>query len=234
MWCRFAFLTFWLCSLPLAGAAQPSAPDVTGLLAIATRPFLARTEVETRLAESLPDLDLLPLTTPDLASPDPYYWAISGHFGPPLSGVQAPGGVVACARYGRMTLDALAPRRSAGPEAFPVWQQAVIQSDDARAWPEQAVARVACSITWDDGRRVAALGRTEAEATLSTVFEEVSSAPDPRERPGQTRVFGPGGYLLAGQGPVEDSTYRLDLFEVDQLATHHQILFRSYLLGGGV
>ena len=185
-------------------------------------------------AEILPQAGLAAPSPPELTAPDPFYWAISGRFGPSLEGARAPGGVVSCARYGLITREALAARRSTDPQVFPVWQQALILSDDAAAWPEQAVARLACSITWDDGRRVAPVPRARAEAALRPLFDSVAAGPDPRERPGQTRVFGPGGYRVAGQGTVATMTYRIDLFEVDQLATHHQILFRSFLMGGGV
>jgi len=224
----------WLLLAVSRLAAAPAAPDLPALVRLATQPYLAQPAVEARLATILPDLRLASHPVPDLTALDPFYWAISGRYGAPLVGAPAPGGVVTCARYGLITAEALAPRRSTEPEVFPVWQQALILSDDARAWPDDAVARVACSITWDDARRVAPLSAANTEDALSELFEIVLSGPDPRERPGQTRVFGPGGYRVAGQGPVGDSTFRIDLFEVDQLATHHQILFRSFLIGGGV
>lgn len=224
----------WVLLAVARAAGQPAAPDLPGLVTLATEPYLGRQAVADRLEEILPQVSLAAPSPPDLTAPDPFYWAISGRFGPPLDGAPAPGGVVACARYGLITREALAARRSTDREVFPVWQQALILSDDAQAWPEPAVARLACSITWDDGRRVAPLSMAEVEAALRTLFDTVTTGPDPRERPGQTRVFGPGGYRVAGQGTVATASYRIDLFEVDQLATHHQILFRSFLMGGGV
>ncbi|RFU12299.1 hypothetical protein DZD18_12880 [Rhodobacteraceae bacterium W635] len=234
MRCSVAFFFLWTFLVVTRVVAQPVAPDLPGLVTLATEPYLGRQAVADRLQAILPDLAVASSSSPALTAPDPFYWAISGRFGPPLDGTPAPGGVVACARYGLITREALAPRRSTDPEVFPVWQQALILSDDVPAWPDPAVARLACSITWDDGRRVAPLSEAEAEAALLTVFESVTTGPDPRERAGQARVFGAGGYRAAGQGVDETGTYRLDLFEVDQLATHHQILFRSFLMGGGV
>jgi len=224
----------WVLLAAARAAGQPVAPDLPQLVTLATEPYLGREAVAARLEAILPQASLDASPPPDLTAPDPFYWAISGRFGPPLDGASAPGGVVACARYGLITREAMAARRSTDPEVFPIWQQALILSDDAPAWPEPAVARLACSITWDDGRRVAPLSMAQAEAALRPLFDSVTAGPDPREHPGQTRVFGPGGYRVAGQGRVATASYRLDLFEVDQLATHHQILFRSFLMGGGV
>lgn len=215
-------------------AAQPVPPDLEELTDIAAQPYLTRDEVVARLGLALPDFLAAPPDQPRMTETDPFFWAIRGRFGPPLQGAPAPGGVVACARYGRLTLEALALRQSTDPDVFPVWQQALILPDDAEAWPGPAVARLACAITWDDARRVAPLAAQEVSEVLDALFDAVTHRPDPRERPGQTRVFGPGGYRIAAVGAVENSLFRLDLFEVDQLATHHQILFRSYLIGGGV
>lgn len=215
--------------------ADPPPPDLGALLDIAEAPFQQRDAVERQLAEALP----LFTPMPEPAQPGPtlgdlYYWSLEGRFGLHIEGTNAPGGFVTCARYGRITLERLQELPSSDPRVFPLMRQAAILHDDASAWPEQAVARLVCQVTWDDGRRVAPLSVVAVVAELQTVFDDVVTRPDPRERPGETRVFGPGGYQVAGGGAAENSFFQLDLFEIDQLATHHQILFRSFLIGGGV
>ena len=234
MMVRFFMATMMALGLAGAGRADPPAPGLATLTELSTAPYLSRPAFLDRLSEALPRLIPGPATTPAPAEGDPYWWAIEARFGEPMDDVRAPGGVVLCARYGRLTQEAMAQLSSTEPGAFQLWQQAVILSDDAVAWPDAAVARLACSITWDDGRRVAPLAPGPARETLLTLFDAVTLGPDPRERPGQVRVFGPGGYRMAADGRVEDTGFQLDLFEIEQLATHHLILFRSYLMGGGV
>jgi hypothetical protein len=88
-------------------------------------------------------------------------------------------------------------------------------------------------VTWDDGRRVAPLERDTVEELLSDRFAMVLSRPDPAERPGSVRVFGPGGYVIEGQGGPADMIRVVDRAEVRQVATHQLILLRGFLLGGG-
>jgi hypothetical protein len=47
------------------------------------------------------------------------------------------------------------------------------------------------------------------------------------------RVFGPGGYVIEGQGGPADMIRVVDRAEVRQVATHQLILLRGFLLGGG-
>ena len=138
-----------------------------------------------------------------------------------------------CARYGRLTQERLQELPSSDPRVFPLMRQAAILHDDASAWPEAAVARLVCQVTWDDGRRVAPLERTAVEQVLADRFTHVISTADPAERPGSVRVFGPGGYVIEGQGGPADMIRVVDRAEIRQVATHQLILLRSYLLGGG-
>jgi hypothetical protein len=225
-------LTLVLLIAPLR--ADPVPPDLGALLDIAEAPFQQRDAVERQLAGALPQFS----PSPEPAQPGPtvgdlYYWSLEGRFGLHIAGTNAPGGFVTCARYGRITLDRLQELPSSDPRVFPLMRQAAILHDDASAWPEQAVARLVCQVTWDDGRRVAPLERDTVEELLSDRFAMVLSRPDPAERPISVRVFGPGGYVIEGQGGPADMIRVVDRAEVRQVATHQLILLRGFLLGGG-
>ena len=215
--------------------ADPAPPELAALLDIVAAPYQQRDAVEQQLAVALP----LFAPVPEPARPGPtegdlYFWSLEGRFGLQIEGTRAPGGVVTCARYGRVTLDRLQNLPSSDPRVFPLMRQAAILHDDASAWPEQAVARLVCLVTWDDGRRVAPLDRVAVEQVLNDRFTTVASGPDPAERPNSVRVFGPGGYVIEAQGGPTDMLRLMDRAEVRQVATHQLILLRGFLLGGGV
>ncbi len=225
-------LALVLCSRALA---DPVPPDLSEVMRLARQPFLDRDAAAEILDSALPEFEAEAVSS--RARPtegDPYFWALSGHFGPPLAESAAPGGVATCARYGQETLAYLQQRPSSDPAVFPLIQRAVILHDDAAAWPEGAVARLVCAITWDDMRRVAPLALSEVDRVLQDMFERYSSGPDPSEEPDSVRVFGPGGYVVLARDGPSDLTVHVDMAHVMQLATHQLILFRSYLMGGGV
>ncbi|MGI3184893.1 hypothetical protein [Nioella aestuarii] len=227
-----SILMLTLAACPLR--ADPVPPDLAALLDIMGAPFQPREAVAMQLAEALPLFS--PLPEPAAPSPtegDLYFWSVEGRFGLPIEGVSAPGGLVTCARYGRITLDRLQELPSSDARVFPLMRQAAILHDDATAWPEAAVARLVCQVTWDDGRRVGPLAGDAVQLILSEQFTTVRVIADPAERPASVRVFGPGGYVIEGQGGPSDMVRVIDRAEVRQVATHQLILLRSYLLGGG-
>ena len=228
---RTLILMFFLC-LPAALRAQPVVLDAGGLRDAALVPYLERAAYLDLLVDTIDGFQPDPARrVPGLAEGDIYFWSITGRFGADMTGSDVPGGILTCARYGLETRDRLAAIRLSDPAAFPVMRQALILSDDIAAWPEGAVARLACALTWDDGRRVAPMAEDEVVAVLEG-FASVETRADPRAD-AAVRVFGPGGYRITGRGGPRDAIVVLDAIWVDQLATHHQFRFRSFLMGGG-
>lgn len=218
--------------LPVSLRAQPMTLDAGALRNAALIPFLERGAYLDLLTEIVEGFTPNPvLRVPGLADDDIYFWSVSGRFGADLAGSTVPGGILTCARYGLETRDRLAAARLSDRAAFGVMRQALILSDDRAAWPEGAVARLACALTWDDGRRVAPMAEAELRAALDG-FETVESRPDPNAE-ARVRVFGPGGYRIVARDGPADAVVVLDAIWVDQLATHQQFRFRSFLMGGG-
>jgi len=231
---RHAFVAL-LALMPCAPlCADPAPPDLARLLDAMAAPYLHRAAFLDHLEAALGQFQpTLAQAVPSPAEGDGYFWAIEARFGLPMEETRAPGGVVTCARYGRITLERLQLVPSSDPQVFPMMRQAAILHDDASAWPEQAVARLVCLITWDDARRVAPLDRHVVLAQLSSRFAAVSEDPDPAEVPGGVRVFGPGGYLIEALTGPATLTHVMDRAGISQTGTHQLILLRSYLLGGG-
>lgn len=227
---RAVLLCFLLFCSPVR--ADPVRLDLTGLRALAMAPHLDRAGFSARLAEVMDGHD--PEPAQPVAGParnDPFFWSLSARFGAALEGSTIPGGVLTCTRYGLELRDRVAGRDLSAAAGFAVMQQALILSDDAQSWPVGAVARLACALTWDDARRVAPLARAEILAALEG-FETVAEHPDPSAG-AEVRVFGPGGYRIEARGGPVTVNMRLDAIWIDQLATHHQLRFRSFLMGGG-
>jgi hypothetical protein len=129
---------------------------------------------------------------------DPFLWSVMGRFGAFVPGETSSGGIVACSRYGLITRDRLAERNLSDPSVFAIFGATQAAPDDAEVWPETGVARLACTMTWNDTRRVAILPEAPARAALTARFETVTRRGD-REVLGedwQNRPprFGPSGY----------------------------------------
>jgi len=228
---RVLALILLLC-LPAPLRAQPLVLQVGALRDAGLEPYLARAGYLDVLADTVAGFAPAPARpVPGLARDDIYFWSVTGRFGADVAGSSVPGGILTCARYGLQTRDRLAATRLSDPAAFGVMRQALILSDDRAAWPEGAVARLACALTWDDGRRVAPMAEAAVLAALDG-FASVQSRPDPRAE-AATRVFGPGGYRITARDGPADAIVVLQAIWVDQLATHQQFRFRSFLMGGG-
>ena len=221
--------------LPAAGQAQPVVLEPAALLDLARRPYLDRAAMRDRLAGGLGGFVAdRPAPVPALVAGDPFYWALAGRFGAPLpveTGV--PGGLAICARYGLETRDLLAGMGLSDPRAFALLRQALILADDAAAWPEGAVARLACSITWDDARRVAPLSGEGVRALLDPVFDTVQGRIRQVPEAEGPRVFGPPDYRIGATGGPRDAAVFLESVRIERLATHQRIRLRAFLMGGG-
>lgn len=223
---------------PLA-AEEPVALDPAAIVALAERPWENRrafgASLEAALGGFATDMPPLPES---LRATDPLLWSITGRFGAALAGSAAPGGIVACSRYGLATRDRLAERDLADPAAFALFGATLAASDDAEVWPEDAVARLACMITWDDARRVAILPEAAARAALERSFGSVSTGRAGRGDEGargQAPVGdGAQGYRLIGRDGMRDSVVMVESAIIELRPTHQQIRFRAFLLGGGV
>jgi hypothetical protein len=94
------------------------------------------------------------------------------------------------------TRDRLAERNLSDPAVFAIFGATQAAPDDAEVWPETGVARLACTMTWNDTRRVAILPEAPARAALDGAVREWSRGAatgrylgeDWRDRPAR---FGP-------------------------------------------
>jgi hypothetical protein len=121
-----------------------------------------------------------------------------------VPGETTSGGIVACSRYGLITRDRLSERNLSDPSVFAIFGATQAAPDDAEVWPETGVARLACTMTWNDTRRVAILPEAPARAALEARFETVTRQGD-REVLGEDwqhrpPVFGPDGYSVDRSG----------------------------------
>jgi hypothetical protein len=225
-----AVLLFLLLSWPLA--AEPVRLDLGEIRDLAMAPHLDEAAFSARLEGLIGGYAPEPAQpVPGPARNDLFFWSLSARFGTALEGSTVPGGVLTCARYGLDVRARMAERDLSAAAGFAVMQQALILSGDDENWPVGAVARLACALTWDDARRVAPLTRAEVLAALEG-FAAVEVQPDPNAG-ARVRVFGPGGYRIEARGGPVTANMRLDAIWVDQLATHQQLRFRSFLMGGG-
>lgn len=238
------FLASGLLSLGLAVAAlaeegaAPAEVDPGAILALAERPWQGRDAVLDDLAVALPGFAVDGRRFDQGLSPDdPWLWSITGRFGAARADLPAPGGIVACARYGLATRDRLAGADLAEPGIFRLLGATMAAPDDAAVWPDAAVARLSCMITWDDTRRVAILPEAELRPFLEARFEAVTRIGD-RELQGENwesyaPVFGPEGYRFVARAGPETSAARVESMVVELRVTHQRILIRAFLMGGG-
>ncbi|MBF9029848.1 hypothetical protein HKCCE3408_05535 [Rhodobacterales bacterium HKCCE3408] len=229
-----------LCALlPLPAAADPVVIDPEPLLDLAERPWSDRDAVIETLGEALGGFAEDFVAVPDeLTEDDPLLWSISGTFGAPLEGSSLPGGIVICARYGLASRDRLAETGLTDRGAFQLFGLTLAGSDDAEVWPEAAIARLACMITWDDTRRVEILPEEPATAALSARFGELSRRGD-REILGENwqryeALYGEDGFLLEATDGPESSVMVVESAEIELRVSHQRFAFRSFLMGGGV
>lgn len=169
---------------------------------------------------------------------DPFLWSVTGSFGAAIDGVGTTGGIVACSRYGLATRDMLAERSLSDPDTFALFAATQAAPDDPDVWPEAAVARLACMITWNDTRRVAILPEEPARAVLDARFDHVSRSGD-AEVLGEALdtaapIYGEDGYLLRARGGRADSVIEVESARIELRVGHQLVRFRAFLMNGGM
>ncbi|NKX46469.1 hypothetical protein [Roseicyclus persicicus] len=219
--------------------AEPVVLDPATVLALAAEPWRDRASFRDGLEAALGPLTVEMPRLPDGARDvDPFLWSLTGRFGAPLPGSRVAGGIFACSRYGVATRDTLAATALTDPAAFLLFGATQPAHDDATAWPEAGVARLACMITWDDTRRVAIIPEVAARAAVAARFATVT-------RSGDAELYGPGwrdyppqfgadGYRIEGRDGAADSVLVLDRATIELRVSHQVIRFRAFLLNGGV
>ena len=169
---------------------------------------------------------------------DPYLWALTGSFGGARAGTDLPGGILACSRYGSATRDFLAGARLTDPGAFQLMGATMAASDDASVWPEGAVARSFCVVTWDDATRVATLEAETVLPLLVAAFASVTRTGDAERYEANWQddvpLYGARGYPLEPVGGPHTAAAQVDRMRVELRVTHQRITFRAFLMGGGV
>ncbi|MEM9317534.1 MAG: hypothetical protein AAGA70_00840 [Pseudomonadota bacterium] len=225
------FIAIALAALPVPGFAQPAAPgtvDLAGLIELALEPRRDADWVQQRLAEVLPAPEIAEEEVP-LIVRDPMAWVVSGAFGP-VAETGEFGGYVSCSRYGLPTRDFLAERALSDPETFALFSLYQIEADEASAWPDAAMARLSCQISWDDSRAVRILPEGEARGPLEAAFAAVDRA----EPANQAWFYGTDGYRLNAVGGRSDSVVVLDRMVVILTLRYQVLRVRSFAIGGGV
>lgn len=224
----------------VAQEPRPVTLDPGAVLALAAEPWRDRAGFVARLEAVLGPVSL---DRPDLPEAvhgdDPFLWSLTGRFGAPLPGSRVAGGIVACARYGLATRDRLGGTAFSDREVFALFAATQPANDDAAAWPETGLARLACMITWDDTRRVAIIPEGAAQGAVAALFTSVVRDDDASLRGGATAagrapVYGAEGYRLEGRAGLETSVMRIDRGLIELQLSHQVIRFRSYLLNGGM
>ncbi|MBF9033849.1 hypothetical protein HKCCE2091_06320 [Rhodobacterales bacterium HKCCE2091] len=233
MLCRFALCALLALVAPMARAQDRAAPlilDLDGVLSLSERPWLGRRDFVAALGEVLPGLWLTPYARGE-ATADPFRWSVTATFGSD-DGSRATGTRVACARYGLSTRDRFRDEGFTSPAGFALMQELLPQFDDAEAWPDGAVARLYCSVTWDDARVVAILPEGPARSGLEARFAVVERlAGGGAVQPG---LYGQTGFRLRARGGAADTRFEVESARVVLTLGHQQVTFRSFLMGGGV
>lgn len=157
---------------------------------------------------------------------DPFLWTIAGRFGdaPGMASGRA-GGVVRCARYGLETRDLLREAELSDPSIFVLFSATLAAHDDAKVWPEEAIARLSCMITWDDPRRVAILDQVTAQRAIDARFRRLTTRESSADR---------SGYSVLGRDGEADGTVWVESARIERGPAHQAIRFRAFLLNGGV
>ncbi len=205
----------------------------------AQAPWLGRDALLDQLAVDLwgfrPDRPRLDV---GLVPEDPYLWAITGGFGAARTASDVPGGILACSRYGTATRDILTASSLTDPVAFQLMGATMAAFDDASAWPEGAVARMFCMLTWDDETRVAILDEQQVLPLLQVQFADVTRTGDAEHYGANWQdyapIYGARGYLLEARAGPRTAAVQVDRMRVELRVTHQRITFRAFLMGGGV
>ena len=222
--------------------AQDTGPvtlDPAAVLALGAEPWRDREQFRDRLDLALGGITLdMPRLPEELRAADPFLWSLTGRFGAPLAGSSVPGGLFACSRYGLSTRDLMAETSLTDPRAFALFGATQAAHDDAEAWPEAGLARVACTITWDDTRRVAIIPEGPATAALQARFDEVRRLGDAEmlgaDWQSQPPRYGEDGYRLEARFGSASSVLVYDSALIELTVGHQAIRFRAFLLNGGV
>lgn len=222
----------WLCLTlllhPFPGAAQaPLALDLAALIELGAEPWHDAGAFEGELAEILPGLSVQLVIDEDRS--DPFAWSLSGGFAA-IPDVAPIGGIISCSRMGFPTRDFLLGSEPSDRAAFRLFRLYDVEHDLAAAWPEGAVARLLCELTWDDSRAVAILSRAEVAPVLAAEHVEISDTTPS----GQDAFFGTDGYRLRAEGGRRDSVVIQDRTIVTLSLRHQAVSIRSYLMNGGM
>ena len=230
-----ALILFCLCLiLPLRVSAQVVL-DADAVFALSETPWRDRAAFHEALDAALGGVVIETGPMPDeLRAADPWLWSLMGRFGAELDGVSTPGGIVACSRYGLATRDRLAATDLTDPEAFALYGATRASPDDASVWPENAVARLACMITWDDTRRVAILPEVAARDALARRFDRIARRDEADAETGGLVIYGPDGFRLEATDGRRDSVVQLESARIELRVSHQAIRFRSFLMNGGM
>jgi|GEM_PF-1711576 len=222
-----------------AQAGEPVTLDPLAMLALGDEPWRDRSAFRAGLDAALGGITVdMPRLPDTLRAEDPFLWSLTGRFGAPLAGSTVPGGLFACSRYGLATRDRMAATSLSDPRAFALFGATQAAHDDAEVWPEAGLARLSCTITWDDTRRVAIIPEAPATAALQGLFDEVA-------RLGDAEVMGDGwqnyaprygaeGYRLEARAGPRGSVIVYDSALIELTVGHQLIRFRAFLLNGGV
>lgn len=225
---RWFFLTALMMAAPPAVAQPPVSLDLPGLLDAMTEPWSQGPGFAARLSEVLPGLDVRQRVSVVVAD-DPFAWSFDGRFAA-IADTVPMGARISCARIGFVTRDFLLTSELSRPAAFEVFRLYDVESDLAEAWPEDAVARLVCDLTWDDTRAVTILSEAGVRATLEAQFAQVQD----RQPEGQDLFYGADGYRLRGEIGQSDTVIHLDRADVTLTLRHQSVFLRSYLLNGGM
>jgi hypothetical protein len=222
-----------------AQGVGPTVLDPAAVIALGQEPWRDRAAFLDRLEAVLGPVSLdMPRLPEALRDTDPFLWSLMGRFGAPLQGSTVAGGIVACSRYGLATRDRLAATGLSDPGAFSLFAATQPAPDDAAAWPEAGLARLACMITWDDTRRVAIIPEDAARVALESVFAQVTRSGDAEVYGDRWQdyapLYGDRGYRLDAQVGPQTSVAIHDRALIELRVSHQTIRFRAFLLNGGV
>ena len=217
-----------LCLICCAGPLRAQVVlDLPGLVAVMEEPWRDGPAFEARLAAVLPGLVIRGDQVPGGVE-DPMAWIREGSFAA-VPGVAPVGAFVLCVRIGLATRDFLAERLVSDPASFEIFSAYQLEHDALEAWPEAAVARVSCLITWDDSRAVAVLPpETVRRALQASFFSVVNRVPE-----GQAAFYGPDGYRMMATGGRADTVVELESAVLVLTERHQSVRLRSFLMNGG-